>query len=141
MPLEGISSSGPLIPANQLAEAAALGAFQTKVENSAPIKKPEDNKESKKEDNANEESSDNTATGYYAEDSSQENLSSQSQAEPNIPKKTKIGYTIKFNKYTELVELIDIKSGIIVHTIPPNDLIALISELKITAGMFVDNKA
>lgn len=141
MPLEGISSSGPLIPANQLAEAAALGAFQTRVENSAPIKKPEDNKEAKKEDNNEEEAADNTATGHYTEDSTSEETLSDLQHDVELPKKSKIGYTIKFNKYTELVELIDLKSGIIVHTIPPNDLIALISELKITSGMFVDNKA
>lgn len=138
MPLEGISSSGQLIPNAQIAEAASLGAFDAKVEHSAPIKKPEDNEGTKKETNDENEEGGNTATGHYTKGDSgvEETLLPKSGSKD----KRFAEYTIKFNKYTELVELISLKTGNVIQTISPNDLIALVSELKYTSGIFVDNE-
>jgi hypothetical protein len=141
MPLEGVSSSGPLIPAQQLAEAATLGAFNAKVEHSAPIKKTEENKESETDGNDDKTDGGNLASGYYTESPSEE--SSKETPSPNaVPSKDqrKMKYTIRFNKYTEMVELVDFANGKILQTIPPHDLISLISELKLSSGFFVDNE-
>ena len=133
MPLEGISSPGPLIPNNQIAEAAALGAFDSKVENSAPLKKTDEDETSANDQNLEE--NENNENNPAAADT-KENLL------PEILTKEKrnLNYTLNFNKYTELVELIDIKTGKVINKISPNDLIELISELKYTSVIFVDNE-
>ncbi len=51
-----------------------------------------------------------------------------------------VDYTIRFNKYTELVELVDKRTNKLIQTIPPHELIQLISELRYTSGLFVDSE-
>lgn len=139
MPLEGISNPGPLIPNQHLAEAHTLGAFESKVEQNEMIKKTNDEDESGKnsqeDDNEDQDNQDNL---YKEELEGATNL--YRNLDEGASDKS-IGYTLKFNRYTELVELVDLKTGDLIQAISPKDLIDLVSKLRYRSGLFVDNKA
>lgn len=137
MPLEGIQTSGQLLPINnQFAEAALLGIFESKVEHNVNIKKPENNKEADSKENDTEEKSDNTAAGYYNETSSNDtNIKEENKAEVKT-----IQYNIRFNPAIRMIDVIDIKTKQVVQSVSPTTLLRLISELKYSSGVFVDNK-
>lgn len=137
MPLEGIQTSGQMLPINnQFAEAALLGIFESKVEHNVNIKKPEGNKETDAEENDTEEKSDNTAAGYYNEANSDD---TKFKEENKAEIKT-MQYNIRFNPAVRMIDVIDIKTKKVVQSVSPTTLLRLISELKYSSGVFVDNK-
>lgn len=137
VPLEGIQPSERFLPNNPLAEAKTAGGFEAKVES---IREAGDDQASQ--------------GGYVLEEEleEQENqpevpLSKEDMAQAvdalnmdgaDIP--VDFEYTIKFNKYTEQVELIKVDNGDLVQAISPEDLIKLISELRYRSGMFYDSE-
>ena len=134
MPLEGISNPGPLIPNAKLAETHSISAFQNRVEHNERIKETDDDGEPAaqyKEDESDEE-----------EKAYEEDLSGVATALSNLSgeKVKNIEYTLKFNKYTELVELVDLNTGNLIQSVPANALIDLISDLQYSSGLFVDNE-
>jgi uncharacterized FlaG/YvyC family protein len=135
MPLEGISSSGRLIPESQSIDVTKQGSFESRVENSAPTKPIKDDEKSPEGDDEELSYSDLEDSGdsYQSEQPSEETF--EENVKPNIA-----NFTIKFNKFTEFVELIDIRTGRVIQSISPKDLITLVSELKYTSGLFVDNE-
>jgi uncharacterized FlaG/YvyC family protein len=137
MPLEGVNPAGRLIPETQKTEAAKLGAFDSRVEENERIKPLKDEDKEKKDQQEREEQE---YPEYELSEELQEKTQSHSPAV--LPEKIdkSISYTIRFNKYTELVELVDIDTGRIIQTIPPQDLIELITELKYTSGLFFDSE-
>lgn len=140
MPLEGISNPPKLIPHTQLTEAERLGAFDSRVEQNEKIKKTNDEEESKKRSQEEElefDFEDDQGNAYQQELSKAADLLATKDVD--TPGHT-VEYTIKFNKYTELVELIDIKTGKMIQAISPRDLIDLISRLRYTSGLFVDSE-
>lgn len=139
MGFEGISNPGRILPEHQLAEAASLGAFHPKIEQNAASKVIKNDEESKK-DQETEDENENEGEEYV------DTYESEEQPQPVVSEVKAVGiktidFTIRFNKYTELVELIHINDNRVMHSIPPKDLIQLISELKFTSGVFVDNEA
>ena len=138
MPLEGLTPAGQLIPKNQLAEAQNLGAFEMKVETNEMIKRTSD------EDGANKHAGSGAGDEENQEQAFVEELSET--AEQMLSQKTEkildinIQYTLSFNKYTELVELIDLKNGDVLQAVPPGVLIGMVSDLKYSSGLFVDNE-
>lgn len=74
--------------------------------------------------------------GRETGDDSDENEDSEfSEDEENINK-----YKVRLNKITDMVELIDHKTGLIVETIAPDDLIGLISKTKGSSGILIDKE-
>ena len=69
-----------------------------------------------------------------SEDELSQNNKKQKKRDPN--KK----YTVKLNKKTQLIELIDIEQNKVIETILPNDLIKLVSKLNETSGILVNKK-
>lgn len=134
MPLEGISNPGPLIPNAHLTEAQSLGAFQSRVEQNERLKETDDDGESSVQ--YNEEEANDEQNAY------EEELSSAAEILNNLSEKGGKGieYTLKFNKYTELVEFVDLNTGNLIQSVPANALIDLISDLKYSSGLFVDNE-
>jgi uncharacterized FlaG/YvyC family protein len=76
------------------------------------------------------------------EEEKQENLESQDESSADFVKKSeKIQkYKVSFNQNNEMVELVDRKTGKIVETISPNDLLTLVSKSKSASGILVDRK-
>lgn len=140
MPLEGIQPADRLIPNNQLAEAKSLGAFDSKVESSSMVRKAGDDQASQggyflEEELEEQENQDETSVSAQQLSPDSDAGNQQSQEITRDPE-----FTIKFNKYTEQVELIKIANGDLVQTIPAEDLIKLISDLKYRSGMFFDSE-
>ncbi|MGD9579819.1 MAG: flagellar protein FlaG [Vampirovibrionia bacterium] len=134
MPLEGISSPGPLIPNQHLAEAQSLGAFNSRVEQNARIKEADEEADRKYDEE--QEDQEKQQKAYDEELSATANfLNNLSDSEDKS-----IEYTLKFNKYTELVEVVDLNTGALIQSVPANVLIDLISDLKYSSGLFVDNE-
>jgi uncharacterized FlaG/YvyC family protein len=134
---DGISNPGRIIPGNQLSESNKSGNFESRVEQSAAskmIKKGEDESDG---NNTLEENWDGNFTGKYLNRDSE---AQEDVLQPGEDEIIPVEYTMKFNQYTELVELIDTKTGNIIQTIAPNDLIQLISELKYRSGILIDNE-
>ncbi len=138
MPLEGLTPAGQLIPKNQLAEAQNLGAFEAKVETNEMLKKVSDEDGANKHPGAGGEEEENQETAFVEElsEMAEQMLTKEDE---ELPSKN-IEYTLKFNQYTELVELIDLKTGNMVQAVPPSVLIGMVSDLKFTSGVFVDNE-
>ena len=134
MPLDGISNPGPLIPNAKLTETHSISAFQNRVEQNERIKETDDDGEPAAQ--YKEEESDQEEKAY------EEDLSSVATALSNLSgeKVKNIEYTLKFNKYTELVELVDLNTGNLIQSVPANALIDLISDLQYSSGLFVDNE-
>jgi uncharacterized FlaG/YvyC family protein len=134
MPLEGVNPAGRLIPESQKTEAAQLGAFQTRVEENARIKPL--NEEDEK--NQPEEEEEQPSAIYETREEEDEETPMPKQAE--VLDEKAVSYTFRFNKYTELVELIDIATGKVIQTMLPQDLIELVSKLRYTSGVFIDSE-
>jgi len=49
-------------------------------------------------------------------------------------------YKVRFNKITDMVELVDQKTGLILETISSNDLVNLMSKSMGSSGVLVDEK-
>lgn len=49
-------------------------------------------------------------------------------------------FLVKFNQATEMVEMIDAKTGEVMETLNPDDLLKLLSKSKAFSGVFVDRK-
>lgn len=132
--MEGLSLPGRLTPEDPKLEASRLGAFQSKVENSSAAGKIDGDQHSRKKKKDEEE---NLEGAVFLDIENDELSVSPPENDLNDVKYAK--YTIKFNKYTEYVELIDIETGKVVQSMPPETLIELVSDLKYALGFFVDN--
>ncbi len=94
---------------------------------------------SEKQKTKNKEFEEEDEDVYYMfskdeEDEAQNNADDYQQNNPN--KK----FTVKLNKKTQLIELIDLEQNKVIETILPNDLIKLVSRLNETSGILVNKK-
>lgn len=64
----------------------------------------------------------------------------QDQAEEKENYTDRNKYRVRFNQMTDMVELIDQRTGLILETISSNDLVNLMSKSKGSSGVLVDEK-
>lgn len=133
--MEGLSLPGKLTPEDPKIEASRLGSFQSKVENTSAAKGIKDDDGSRKRKDSEPEAFEDSVILELEN----EELPHKADRE-SINEFKNAAYTIKFNKHTELVELVNLDSGNVMQTIKPYELIDLISGLKQSSGLFVDNE-
>lgn len=132
MPIDGVSfqNSGFNIQnpseVNVLAEQAAAKEAEKKIKEVDKSDKTEADSE-ENEDKERDLQGRDSEGGTESEDF--ENLT-------EIEKK----FVVKFNQATQLVEMLDAKTGEIIETLSPEDLLKLLSKSKAFSGVFVDRK-
>lgn len=141
MPLDGLSfsNSGMYKIPNPM-EAALLVEQSAQAQAEVAIKKTEKGEKLKNqtsEENLDEETN---AEGRYTDDndnndSNQNMESSDSETHVNMLK-----YRVSYNQATDSVELIDRKTGYMVESISPKDIMGLISKSKGASGILVDKQ-
>jgi uncharacterized FlaG/YvyC family protein len=135
MPLDGLSFSNsgmykitvPMEVNDQVKQFSEVQAQTT-------IKKPEQ-AEKPKSDVENDNDQHKSLEGR---DTSEDNQEGQEETKENFTDRNK--YRVKFNSSTDMVELIDQKTGLIIETISSNDLVNLISKSMGSSGVLVDEK-
>ncbi|OGI17789.1 MAG: hypothetical protein A2255_04535 [Candidatus Melainabacteria bacterium RIFOXYA2_FULL_32_9] len=135
MPLDGLSfSNSGLFRIVNPTEVALQAEHQAQAQAETAIKKPEEKEkvkpdlEDKTEDQYKDLQGRNT-------DESEDEENEVLQKQEKIKK-----YKVKFNSLTDMVELIDQKTGSIIETISPDDLINLISKTVKPSGILVDKE-
>lgn len=134
MPLDGLSlSSSGLFKIINPAEVALQAEQRAQTQAETVIKKLEEKEklDPDVEDQGGEEQRD--LQGRESSDSEEESEFLEKQEK--IKK-----YKVKFNSFTDMVELVDQKTGTIVETISPDDLIGLISKTVKPSGILVDRE-
>ncbi|MDD3013500.1 MAG: hypothetical protein PHC34_07350 [Candidatus Gastranaerophilales bacterium] len=134
MPLDGLSFSNsgmyritaPMEVTDQVKQFSEIQAQNT-------IKKPEE-ADKLKADLENDKDQHKDLQGRETGDDSQE----EEQEKENFTDRNK--YKVRFNQKTDMVELIDQKTGFILETISSIDLVNLVSKSNGSSGVFVDEK-
>lgn len=136
MPLDGLSfSNSGLFRVISPAEIALQAEQQAQAHAETAIKKLEEKEKLHADtENDSEEEKHRDLQGRDPDDS-QEEKSEFFEKQEKIRK-----YKVKFNSLTDMVELVDQKTGNVVETISPDDLINLISKTVKPSGILVDKE-
>lgn len=133
MPLDGLSfSNSNYFRIATPGEIANQAEHLAQVQAETNIKKPEE-KEGVKPDL--EENYEDQEQDLQGRDSDEESDGSVFEDEEKIKK-----YKVKFNQISDMVELVDRKTGLVIETISPSDLLSLISKSKGASGILVDKE-
>jgi hypothetical protein len=137
MPLDGLSFSNSGIqriisPSEIAGQATQVSQHQAET----TIKKLD--KKQKTENNLDQETEEDKGRDLQGRDSDKESKdeSEKENAKREIAKK----YKVKFNSFTDMVELIDKNTGVTVETITPEDLINLVAKSLNPSGILVDRE-
>ena len=137
MPLDGLSfSNSGLYKIVAPMEITTQVEKISKVQAETTIKKPE-KKERLTPDTERDKDQQKDLQGRNTDDESQEKEENTSYLENEAGVKK---YKVTFNKYTDMVELVDNKTGVIVEKISPDDLLGLISKAQKSSGILVDKE-
>jgi len=136
MPLDGLSFSNSGLFRIITPTEIAMQAEQTAQINAEPTVKKLEEKEKLKPD-VEKDKENQEQEGRFTEDESEDEDSNgqNNEAQENLKK-----YKVKFNKLTDMVELVDQKTGRVIETIHPEDLINLIAKTKNASGILVDRE-
>ncbi|OGI03549.1 MAG: hypothetical protein A2Y25_09840 [Candidatus Melainabacteria bacterium GWF2_37_15] len=135
MPLDGLSfSNSGLFRIVNPTEIALQAEQHAQAQAETAIKKPEEKEKVKPDLEGKTEDQYKDLQGRDADESGDEE-SEIFQKQEKIKK-----YKVKFNSLTDMVELIDQKTGSIIETISPDDLINLISKTVKPSGILVDKE-
>lgn len=139
MPLDGLSfSNAALYKITTPTEAFAQVEQVAKQQSETLVKKTEGSEHIKselKEKNKDEKTDLQGRDSEDRDDSDEDDNSGFLGKHENIRK-----YKVKFNQLTDMVELVDHKTGFVVETISPQELISLISRSKGSSGILVDRE-
>lgn len=135
MPLDGLSFSNSGLFRVMTPVEMALQAEQTAQSQAEISVKKLEEKEKIKADIEDDDNQHQNLEGRDTEENSQDDDSSVLENHEKIKK-----YKVKFNPLTDMVELIDQKTGIIIETIAPDDLVNLISKTIKPSGILVDRE-
>ena len=139
MPLDGLSfSNSGLYKIITPTEAFAQVEQVAKQQSETLIKKTESSENIKSELKEKGKDEDTDLQGRDTEDNDEPDESGNSGFLDNHEKIKK--YKVKFNQLTDMVELVDHKTGFVVETISPQDLVSLISKSKGSSGILVDRE-
>jgi hypothetical protein len=134
MPLDGLSfSNSGLFKITTPTEVALQVEQAAKTEAETIIKKIEE-KEKIKPDLEGEDEEQQDLEGRDTQDETEEDEKGE------ITKEKIKKYKVKFNPLTDMVELIDKKTGLIIETISPEDLMNIISKTVKPSGILVDRE-
>lgn len=136
MPLDGLSFSSsaffrPITPAEVALQVEKIAQNQAET----VIKKTEEGEKIKSDSENDEDESSKNSEGRNTEDESEDDNSNIFLSQEKIKK-----YKVKFNSLTDMVELIDQKTGSVIETISPNDLMNLLSKSAKPSGILVDRE-
>ncbi len=137
MPLDGLSFSNtglyriptPLEAAFQAEQAVQIQTQITTKKVNEIDKSKTDVKEKDADEKTDLEGRDTSDTD------DQDDQQSFLEKKDNIKK-----YRVKFNSLTDMVELVDVRTGLVIETISPDDLVNLISKSKEASGVLVDRQ-
>ncbi len=136
MPYDGISFSDSGFKVNLPSEIALQAEMSAQTHAKTIIKKPEESQKVKPD---GERAKQDSQGKDSQEDEEDEFLDENSPEFINKSKKTK-KFKVSFNQSNDMVELIDRKTGKIIETISPNELLNLISKSKTASGILVDRR-
>ncbi|EKE02024.1 MAG: hypothetical protein ACD_20C00435G0013 [uncultured bacterium] len=135
MPLDGLSfSNSGLFKVINPAEVALQAEQRAQAQAETVIKKLEEKE--KLNPDVEDESEDRQRDLQGRESNDSEEKDSEFLEKQEKIKK----YKVKFNSLTDMVELVDQKTGTIVETISPDDLINLISKTVKPSGILIDRE-
>ena len=135
MPLDGLSfSNSGLFKVVTPMEIALQAEQAAQAQAETSIKRPEESEKVKA--GLEDENQQGNKEGRDTEDDeSQDDDTGFLENHEKIKK-----YKVKFNPLTDMVELIDQKTGTIIETISPDDLVNLISKTVKPSGILVDRE-
>lgn len=134
MPLDGLSfSNSGMYKMTAPAEINDQVKQVSEVQAQIAIKKPEELDKSKP-DLENDSDRQQDLQGRDSSDDEKK----EDNTEENTSYADRNKYKVKFNPITDMVELIDQQTGMIMETISSNDLVNLVSRSMSSSGVFVD---
>lgn len=117
-------------------EVASMAEQTAKVQAAEIIKKPEESQKSKSDIDDNEKDSKNYNSREEDNDTNENlDLSNDENKQKALKK-----YKVKFNQMTDMVELIDYKTGFVIETISPSDLMGIVAKTSGSSGILVDRE-
>lgn len=138
MPLDGLSfSNAEMYRAVTPLDISIQAENINHVNQETTIRKINEADKSNPDVESSDEDARNDLAGSYNDEEQDDNNEQKSfiDRKENVKK-----YKVKFNRQTEMVELVDIQKGVVVETITPDDLINIISKSKDASGILVDRK-
>lgn len=144
MPLDGLSNSQ--VGINRLItpiESAMHAEHLAKSQAETSIKKVDKGEEAKNDikDKEDEKEHQGKYEGRDTEDSESDEQNEEYQGGKLVLSKKNIQkFKVKFNNLTDMVELTDQKTGLVVETVSPSDLMNIISKSKSASGVLVDRQ-
>jgi len=136
MPLDGLSfSNSGLFRIVTPTEVAFQAEHAAQVQAETTIKKLDEKEKIKPDIEGDNEDEERNLEGRHTDEDLEDEESDITKNEEKIKK-----YKVKFNSLTDMVELIDQKTGTVVETISPDDLVNLISKSMKPSGILVDKE-
>lgn len=138
MPIDGVSFSNTGFNIINPHEVNMLAEGLANKEAEKKIKEANKSDETKADSDEDEENKDRDLQGRDTQENEEQGTENRENLTEITAKDKK--FLVRFNSSNEMVEMIDAKSGAVLETVSPEDLIKLLSKSKAFSGVFVDRK-